>query len=164
AGVAAQVEHPLAGAAVREPFAVVALVGEEAGLVRAGRVGTEADAVLGDDRRLGTGGFAAAERLLLVDGLVGRGMEATAGDLPAQRCESHSRLSRWSAKKPVLYAPAGSARKRTPCSVMTAGSVPAVSRKSNDSCFCTCSSARAWKRQPGNCARRASWIHSRWRN
>src|SRR5512138_3783088 len=80
AGVAAQVEHPLAGAAVRQPFAVVALVGEEAGLVRASRVGTEADAVLGDDRRLGTGGFAEVERLLLLHVLVGQGMEATAGE------------------------------------------------------------------------------------
>src|SRR6478735_2139088 len=44
AGVAAQVEHALAGAQVREPLAVLALVGEEPRLVRARRIGAEADA------------------------------------------------------------------------------------------------------------------------
>src|SRR5204863_115627 len=52
AGVAAQVQHAPAFAQVREPLAVVALVGEEAGLVRARGVGAELDAVFGDDRGL----------------------------------------------------------------------------------------------------------------
>ena len=39
-------------------FAVLALVGEEAGLVRAGRIGAELDAVFGDDGRLGALGVA----------------------------------------------------------------------------------------------------------
>ena len=39
---------------------------------------------------------------------------------------------------------------------LIAGAAGSLPRKSNDSCFCTCSSANAWKRQPGNCSRRAS--------
>ena len=86
AGVAAQVQHALAFHLLAQPLAVLALVGEEAGLVRTGRVGAELDAVLGDHRRFG-GGIAVEIEL---------------------------------------------------------------------SCFCTCSSAKLWKRQPGNCSRRAS--------
>src|SRR3546814_9836315 len=87
--------------------------------------------------------------------------EMRISDWSSDVCSSDlCRLSRWSAKKPVLCAPAGSARNFTPCSVMIAGAeacVPALFQglKSNDSCFCTCSSANAWKRQPGNCARSA---------
>src|SRR3546814_19402393 len=51
AGVAAQVEHALAFNLLREPLPVVALVGAEAGLVRAGGVGAGLLAVLGDDCR-----------------------------------------------------------------------------------------------------------------
>jgi hypothetical protein len=43
-----------------------------------------------------------------------------------------------------------------PYSVITAGSVVVLPWKSKLSCFCTCSSAKLWKRQPGNCSRRAS--------
>src|SRR3546814_6916515 len=90
AGVAAQVEHALAFNLLREPLPVVALVGEEAGLVRAGGVGAELHAVLGDDRRrrglraLAVPGLE-VERLLLLHVLVGEGVEAAAGELRAQR-------------------------------------------------------------------------------
>src|SRR3546814_12549303 len=47
----------------REPLPVLALVREEAGLVRAGRVGAEADAVLADDRRRRVAGARAVPRL-----------------------------------------------------------------------------------------------------
>src|SRR5690606_41853491 len=52
-GVAAQVQHALARDLLRQPLPVLALVGEEAGLVRAGRIGAELHAVLGDDRGCG---------------------------------------------------------------------------------------------------------------
>src|SRR3546814_17149821 len=63
---------------------------EEAGLVRAGGVGAELHAVLGDDRRrrglraLAVPGLA-VERLLLLHVLVGEGVEAASGELRAQR-------------------------------------------------------------------------------
>src|SRR5690606_34674954 len=89
AGVAAQVEHALAGHLAREPLAVLALVGEEAGLVRTGRVGAEADAVLGDHRRLRRATpavhRAVVEALLLLHVLLGEAVDAGAGEVHAQR-------------------------------------------------------------------------------
>ena len=85
AGVAAQVEHALALDVARQPLAVLALVGEETGLVRAGRVGAEADAVFGDDRRRRRLGTTEVERLLLLHVLVGEGVEAAARELLLQR-------------------------------------------------------------------------------
>ena len=40
--------------------------------------------------------------------------------------------------------------------VMIDGAAGSLPRKSKLSCFCTCSSAKAWKRQPGNCSRKAA--------
>src|SRR5690606_32967020 len=85
AGVAAQVEHALAGHLAAQPLAVLALVGEEAGLVGAGRVGAETDAVFGDDRGLGAGRAVEVEALLLLHVLVGEGVEAAARELRPQR-------------------------------------------------------------------------------
>src|SRR5690606_10044981 len=63
--------------------------GEEAGLVRAGRVGAEADAVLGDHRRLRTAAAAVhraiVEALLLLHVLLGEAVDAGAGEVHAQR-------------------------------------------------------------------------------
>src|SRR3546814_18822345 len=74
---------------------------EEAGLVRAGGVGAELHAGLGDDRRrrglraLAVPGLE-VERLLLLHVLVGEGVESAAGELRAQRfvdplpCAAHA--------------------------------------------------------------------------
>ena len=85
AGVAAQVEHALAGAQVREPFAVVALVGEEAGLVRAR--GATRKRMPCSVMIAGAAGSraAAVERLLLLHVLLGEPVEAAAGEMRAQR-------------------------------------------------------------------------------
>jgi hypothetical protein len=58
---------------------------KKAGLVRARGIGAEAHAELGDDRGLRRFGAAVVERLLLLHVLVGRGVEAAAGELRAQR-------------------------------------------------------------------------------
>src|SRR5690606_19668119 len=88
AGVAAQVEHALAGHLAREPLAVLALVGEEAGLVRTGRVGAEADTVLGDHRRLRRATpavhRAVVEALLLLHVLLGEAVDPRTGEVHAQ--------------------------------------------------------------------------------
>src|SRR5690606_27567457 len=89
AGVAAQVQHALARHLAREPLAVLALVGEEAGLVRPGRVGAEADPVLGDDGRLRRAATAVhravVEALLLLHVVLGEAVDARAGELRLQR-------------------------------------------------------------------------------
>ena len=51
---------------------------------------------------------------------------------------SPTRPARWSAKKPVLCAPAGSARNFTPYSVMIAGAAGSEPRKSKLSCSIAC--------------------------
>src|SRR5690606_14118212 len=88
AGVAAQVEHALAGDLAREPLAVLALVGEEAGLVRAGRVGAEAHAMLGDHRRLRRTApavdRAVVEALLLLHMVLGEAVDPRAGEVHPQ--------------------------------------------------------------------------------
>src|SRR5690606_18270221 len=73
-----------------EPLAVLALIGEETGLVRPGRVGAELHPVLGDQRRwrgrrAAAGETAEVETLLLLHVLVGKAVEAAAGELFAQR-------------------------------------------------------------------------------
>nr|CEH49290.1 hypothetical protein XACLD7_13960006 [Xanthomonas citri pv. citri] len=85
AGVAAQVQHALAFDLLAQPLTVVALVGEETGLVRTGRVGAELDAVLGDHRRFGGGVAVEIEAFLLLHMFVGKAVEAAAGELFAQR-------------------------------------------------------------------------------
>ena len=85
AGVAAQVEHALAFHLLAQPLAVLALVGEETGLVGTGRVGAELDAVLGDHRCFGGGIAVEVEAFLLLHVLVGEAVEAAAGELLAQR-------------------------------------------------------------------------------
>ena len=76
--------------------------------------------------------------------------------------ESSLRLSRWSAKKPVLCLVPGAARKRTPCSVIDGRLRRARdSRQSKLSCFCTCSSANQYRSAPGKCSSRQRLIRSR---
>ena len=85
AGVAAKVQHSLAFALAREPFAVLTLVGKETGLVRASGIGAEFHPVLGDHRRLGRNAAAEIEALLLLHVLVGRSVDTAAGEMLAQR-------------------------------------------------------------------------------
>ena len=84
AGVAAQIEHRLAGAETGQRAAIVALIEKEAGLVLAARRHPKADAVLGDDRRRRRFGGPAIERFLLLNVLLGEPVERTPGKMPQQ--------------------------------------------------------------------------------
>ena len=69
-------------------FSCTGLVSEESGLVRAGRIGAELQAVFADDGRLRAQRGLVIEALLLLHVLVGEAVEAAAGKLAAQDIEN----------------------------------------------------------------------------